>query len=230
MRQTPIDFDDYAGIYRELLNSSIGLSGESADYFNLYKLNSLRRWLPGVDRFKLILDYGCGTGELASLTAKAFPKASVYGYDISSKSIGVAQEKWRNLKNLCFSNELPSQIDFDLIIAANVFHHIPPQDHRERVFLLKGMTAQEGQIAVFEHNPLNILTQHTVKNCAFDADAKLILLSSFVRLAEACGLNVYFKRYIVFFPRFLRCLRWLEPHLGSLPIGAQYMLVLGKNG
>jgi len=41
-----------------------------------------------------------------------------------------------------------------------------------------------------------------------------------------CQFQVQQKRYIVFFPKFLKLFRKAEHSLGFLPLGAQYMLVL----
>jgi SAM-dependent methyltransferase len=223
----PVEFDNWAEEYDERLNACIGLSGETDDYFHLYKLNCLKQWLPEMEATATILDFGCGTGKLASLTAQAFPKSTVYGYDISQRSIEVARKKWGHFANLVFSSELPPKRHFDLIMAANVFHHIRPLDRIGKLLQLKDRVKPGRNIVVFEHNPYNPLTRHILEKCAFDREAELISLSSFLGLACGSGLRIRLKRYIVFFPRFLSPLRRLEPFLGFLPLGSQYMLFLG---
>jgi SAM-dependent methyltransferase len=222
----PSDFDDWAEDYEEHLNACIGLSGETDDYFHLHKLRCLKRWMGELDSNSTILDYGCGIGKLASLTAQTFPKSTVYGYDVSPRSVEVARKKWGHFENLVFSSELPPKRDFDLIIAANVFHHIKPPDRIGKLLQLKDRIKPGGNIVIFEHNPLNPLTRHVVHDCPFDREAELISLSRFVGLASETGLQIHLKRYIVFFPRFLSPFRRIEPFLGFLPLGAQYMLLL----
>ena len=70
----PAEFDNWAEEYDEHLNACIDLSGETDDYFHRYKVNCLKQWLPEMEATATILDFGCGTGKLASLTAQAFPK------------------------------------------------------------------------------------------------------------------------------------------------------------
>jgi len=224
-----IDFDDYSNSYKDILNSGIWLSGEKADYFDLYKINCLKRWVCSPTREISILDFGCGVGKLASLMAKTYPRSTVYGYDVSSKSIELAREKWGHLKNVLFKNRLSDARIFDLITVANVFHHIKREDRRETLYRLKSLIKPGGKIAVFEHNPYNPLTIQVVKTCPFDADAELIHLNKFIKLAALCGLRVHLKRYIVFFPKFLRLFRKIEPLIGFLPLGAQYMVLFGRN-
>jgi SAM-dependent methyltransferase len=160
--------------------------------------------------------------------AKAFPKASVVGFDISKKSVAIAREKFTHVDNLQFDDQLPAQGCYDVILVANVFHHIPLEDRLEILVDLKHRLKPDGRIVVFEHNPLNPLTRYTVNACPFDADAVLVWPNAFIRLARRVGIEVDQKRYIVFFPGFLKIFRRIESHLGWLPIGAQYMLTLKK--
>lgn len=220
-------FDDWAEDYEERLNACIGLSGETDDYFHVHKLSCLKRWMGELDPQATILDYGCGTGKLASLTAQAFRKSKVYGYDISPRSVEVARKRWGHFENLVFSSELPPKKYFDLIIAANVFHHIKPPNRIGKLLQLKDRIKPGKNIVIFEHNPLNLLTRRVVHACPFDKEAELISPSGFIALAHGIGLRLRLKRYIVFFPRFLSSFRRIEPVLGFLPLGAQYMLFFG---
>ena len=81
---------------------------------------------------------------------------------------------------------------------------------------------------MFEHNPLNPITQYIVKNCPFDKDAQLIKQGCCIQLLKTSGLGLAEKRYIVFFPRILKSLRSLEKYLSSLPLGAQYFVAAQK--
>jgi len=219
-----VDFDDYSHAYQELMNTSIWLSGEKNDYFDRYKVNCLTRWVVEKDQAAEILDFGCGIGKLTNIMAQTYPQSTIYGYDVSSKSIELAREKWGHLENLIFGRQLPAAQIYDLITVANVFHHIKWEDRRKMLFRLRTLLKTGGMIVVFEHNPLNPLTVHTVRTCPFDTDAELIRCGQFVKLAVDCGLKVRLKRYIVFFPKFLRFCRVIEAYLGFLPLGAQYMV------
>lgn len=221
-----VDFDVVASSYSGLLNASIRFTGEKDDYFDHYKLECLKRFLRNPKPRARILDFGCGIGKLAGLMAAEFPRTTLYGYDVSSKSIELAREKWKGISNLSFGDRTGEREIYDLIIAANVFHHIRPENRKRVLIKIFGQLAPGGVLVIFEHNPLNPLTRHVVKNCAFDADAQLISLGRFVRLAVTCQFQVQQKRYIVFFPKFLKLFRKAEHSLGFLPLGAQYMLVL----
>jgi len=220
------EFDRFADDYAVKLNESIRFSGEQYDYFNLYKLRCLRNWVIGDRENLTILDFGCGVGKLSYLLAAAYPKSVLYGVDVSEKCVQSAQKNPFGLTNLHFSNTLPRTKMFDVIYAANVFHHIKCEDRQEVLGALRAVMNPLAKLAIFEHNPWNPFTRYVVKTCPFDADANLIRLGGFVKIARQAGLKTVQRRYIVFFPRFLAFLRGLEPSLGFFPLGAQYMLVL----
>lgn len=223
-----VDFDEVANSYQHLLNASLSLSGEEDGYFDFYKLTCLKHWLWDSDPGAMILDFGCGIGKLASLMAQAYPLSKIWGYDISNESISLARKRWRNLNNLFFKDGFSDLDAYDLITVANVFHHIARGERQMVLSRLQGLLNKKGVVLIFEHNPFNPLTRYVVRNCAFDVDAELISLGEFMRLAATCKLEVQQKHYIVFFPRFLRYFRKIEPFLRFIPIGAQYMLVLGS--
>jgi 2-polyprenyl-3-methyl-5-hydroxy-6-metoxy-1,4-benzoquinol methylase len=226
-RTTSDYFDKYVGSYKSLLDSCIGLSGEKSEYFDHYKVDFLKRWIPMRDQEVDILDFGCGMGGISSLIAQAYPRSKVHGYDPSRKSIDFAREKWNAIENVEFKSGLLGTNYYDLIVIANVFHHIKPEERREMLILLKSFLKPDGNIVIFEHNPINPLTSYVMKTCPLDINARPIHLFQFVKLGRSCGLNVYLKRYIVFFPRALSFLRRFEPLMGYVPLGAQYSLILG---
>ncbi len=224
------EFDAFGAHYDEILDSSLAISGEGVDYFDSYKARCLSERVLR-DRSGLsILDFGCGVGRLAALIAESHPDCTVHGVDISAEVIKIACTRFPAAGNLTFSTEVPPENSYDVISTANVFHHIPPPRRSETVIRLKRLLSDQGKLVIFEHNPWNPLTQYVVRTCPFDVNAKLIFSREFARMASRVGLQVELRRYIVFFPRILKMLRRFEPMLGSCPLGAQYMMVLGAGG
>ena len=206
---------------------SLSRFGESYADFAHYKLDCLTNWVGSSEKRMAILDFGCGLGGLAKLTARAFPRSMVTGYDISPQAIDIAEKEREGIANLTYTCEIPRNRRFHLIIAANVFHHIPPQNLAGTIRHLKSLLAPGGNLVIFEHNPLNPITRYIVRTCPLDADARLIPCWKLVRLARGCGLKVNLRRYMVFFPKVMSFLRRFEARLGCVPFGAQYMLSLG---
>ena len=225
---SPVDFDDYSRSYKDKLDAVLKRCGETSDYFYSYKIDCLKHKLKELERPYFVLDFGSGIGTLSALVAQEFPRWTVYGYDISSQSIELATEKWSRLNNLTFLGTWPVHVKFDIIIAANVFHHVPADARRDTLSNIRKLLTPDGKVVIFEHNPWNPLTQFIVRNCEFDRDAILISASHFTKMAYDCGLDVCSKQYIVFFPNLFKKLRFLERNLGWFPLGAQYMLILNS--
>lgn len=222
------EFDEFAADYSEILDETVRFAGEGSAYFDSYKLGCLKQWCISPESDRTVLDFGCGTGSLATHVAAAFPQLTVHGYDISRKSIEAARSKSVEISNLLFFDRLPEKVSYDLIYSANVFHHVPPGSRSDLLKSLGRLLAPGGRIVIFEHNPWNPLTRYVVRTCPFDKGVKLISRPAFVKLARGIEMEAVQKRYIVFFPGCLRLLRSLEPSLGFLPLGAQYVLVLVK--
>lgn len=220
-----VDFDDHCQDYKQTHDRNIRVSGEPHEYFDRYKLKCIQTWVMPQDAPRDVLDFGCGLGTLAALVANAYPHATVEGFDVSQQSILKAKDLASQTGNLTFRCRQDVSRKYDVILAANVFHHIPLDERLSRLLALKDMLKPDGRIVVFEHNPWNPLTRHAVNTCPFDRDVSLISCRGFVRMAEQAGLRVAMHRYIVFFPKCLRLLRGLEPRLGRVCLGAQYMLV-----
>ena len=212
--------DQIASNYSALHEQSVQASGESIEYFAEYKINCLRRW--GAQRQDAVLDYGCGIGNLTSLLVRNFD--SVTGYDPSLESLRVAQQR---IPEATFVGSEASLTDgsFQIAILAGVLHHIPPA---ERVAVLETTyrkLAPGGRLFIFEHNPWNPVTRRAVDACPFDDDAILLPPGEARSLPARAGFSNTRQKFIVFFPRILSALRFLEPALGFCPLGAQTMTI-----
>jgi 2-polyprenyl-3-methyl-5-hydroxy-6-metoxy-1,4-benzoquinol methylase len=219
-------FDAYARDYETLHAKSIEASGEEPTYFVTYKRRCIERMVG--NRFdEPILDYGCGIGMLIEQLGQRF--STVDGYDPSGESIARARQRAPRATVYETTSAIPDG-RYALAILACVLHHVPPA---EREALLRRVTAKlkpTGRLVVFEHNPLNPVTRRAVAMCPFDDDAVLLWPREARRLLERSGLVDVRCDYIVFFPRALGRLRWIEPHLRALPLGAQTMLVGTRPG
>jgi ubiquinone/menaquinone biosynthesis C-methylase UbiE len=95
-----------------------------------------------------ILEIGCGTGELTAQLLKHFPNAAIFGIDVSSDMLNLAQQKLadyqprlrlikQNVTDLNFPKDT-----FDLIISSSVWHYLTDPktvlEHIYRVLKPKG--------------------------------------------------------------------------------------------
>lgn len=219
------EFDAFAATYEQSLDSSIGITGESFDYFAAYKAAYIARSVAPVGSAR-ILDYGCGVGLLSRHLHELMPESQVDGFDPSKESI-LRIEPELQLHGI-FTSEI-SLIDdeYDVIILANVLHHVRPENRRELIRSVTARLRTGGKLAIFEHNPLNPLTRRAVSQCVFDGDAVLLPQRETRDYFPAQEFRVQ-RDYIVFFPHLLRWLRPLEPLLAWCPLGAQYAAVATK--
>ena len=68
-----------------------------------------------------------------------------------------------------------------------------------------------------------------VANCSFDSDAVMLETREAEQLLRDSGFTAVTSRYIVFFPKTVAWLRWMDGVLGWIPLGAQFLAVGQKN-
>ena len=216
------EFDGYAEDYDRLLKESVAASGEEPAYFADYKARYIAEKVAQHPKIK-ILDFGCGSGNVASALARRLPEATVHGYDPSRASLERIDAGLR--ARGCFTADTDSlDDDYDVALMAGVLHHVTPEERAGTLAQVAARLGAGGRLAVFEHNPANPLTRRAVDSCPFDKNAALLpAAETVVLVAEEM---IFLRRaYIVFFPRLLRMARPLESWLEWCPMGAQYVVV-----
>jgi len=222
------EFDKYAENYEDILNASLAASGEGPEFFARYKARYIARRLSHQFAGK-ILDFGCGIGLLAGFVKEELPRSTVHGYDPSEASIEQVNPALAAQGR--FAADLSRlDTDYDAVIVANVLHHIHATDRYQAVTRMVGRMKPGARLIVIEHNPINPFTRHVVATCPFDKGVVLLPRRETVQLARDARLTIEKAEFIVFFPRPLAILRFLEPALSQCPLGAQYAVVGVKNG
>jgi ubiquinone/menaquinone biosynthesis C-methylase UbiE len=219
------EFDQFADSYDKTLKAALPAGLDEDHYFAQYKIDFVTR-ASRKRKIDRILDFGCGAGRSLECLGVAFPRAHIYGYDPSAESLRVASQRVPQASLTTDWDEI-QRADFDLVLAANVFHHIQQDQIAAWLERCAKVLSRDGKIFVFEHNPLNPLTRYVFDRCPFDASAKMIPKRELLRLGRKAGLRVDWTRYTLFFPKPLKMLRPLEQWLGWLPIGAQYCVEFG---
>jgi len=230
------EFDKYAREYKAILNESVKISGFTASYFAERKIKEIFNFLKArelEDKPLSFLNFGCGVGESECFIAKYLRYTTIYSVDVSAESIEIARENNSKLKNAFFSTfdgyHVPFETNFDVILIANVLHHIQPENHVTILKLLCRRLNKEGYIFIFEHNPFNPLTIKTVKSCRMDENAILLKPSYTGEILSESGFTWREMRFFLFFPRLLNFLIPLEKFLKKLPLGAQYYFIARKD-
>lgn len=222
------EFDQYASTYTDLIRTGIRASGEEPSYFAALKAHHMATWLgPRASGSALeVLDFGCGIGNSIPHLRDAFPAARLHGVDPSSESIRLASEAHTNAAFSANTDDAIPYLDrsFDLVQVACVFHHIPPLLRSRWMQEIHRVLKPGGHVFVFEHNMLNPVTTWAVRNSPVDQDAILLPKHELLGLMRSATFTHVSSRYIVFFPGMLALFRPLEPFMGWIPFGAQYVV------
>lgn len=219
------EFDRYADSYRRLQAENIRITGESPDYFARYKARHASRLAAGRLPVPRILDFGCGIGIATPFLREYFPDCEIIGTDVSPASVAVAREHAGDAARFLVMTEDVIPVDdghFGLAFVSCVLHHVPIERHASMLREIRRVMAAGALLAIFEHNPWNPLTVRAVKACEFDENAVLIAAPRMKQAVAAAAFDTPRTRYVVFYPNVLRFMRWSEPLLGWLPLGAQY--------
>ncbi len=223
-------FDRVAERYEQIHDRNLRLAGETSDFFVGHKVGIVSQFWreAGLSEDGRFLDFGCGIGRTFGALREALPQVRYTGIDPSAESIREAEKRHREIADARFhvydGARLPfADGSFDMVFAAAVFHHIPPERRAQALAEISRVLTPGGWFVVFEHNPFNPATQYIVKTCEFDDDAVLLTAPGFRRQLRHAGFAVKRNDYVLFLPKFLRELApSLEAKLRWLPMGAQY--------
>ena len=220
-----VDFDEYSEQYEELMNRQLGFFEKEEGYFAEYKIEIIERVIEKEPA--KILEYGCGIGRNLKYLQEKFPRAEISGCDVSQKSIEIAIKTNPGV-NLFVIGRDTTDRKYELILIANVLHHIAPDQRGTNLSYVAQLLRKGGNLFIFEHNPFNLITRRIVSSCSFDSDAVLLKPGEIHRLLHQTNLVIKRYGYCMFFPGFLKKLRKLDQYLKWLPLGGQYYIYAGE--
>lgn len=222
------EFDRYADDYAQTVQQSIGFAGQDHAFYLIAKAQPLLRLaqarLGDLTRCRA-LDVGCGVGSMARFLAPHF--GSYCGLDTAGEAVRRAARTVPRGRFIAYDGEsFPFLAEsFDLVVAINVFHHVPIERQARLIEAMTRATRPGGLVAVAEHNPLNPLTRRAVRLCPFDAGVVLLPRRRIEALLHGAGLVERRVEYLLFTPwNFPWRAQW-ERALGWLPLGAQYLAI-----
>jgi SAM-dependent methyltransferase len=227
----PAEFDAHAKGYAPGMNTFLKrtVGGEFGAFLEA-KVLVLRRRLPwafGEEKSRL-LDFGTGTGELLKQLVNAGFRGELTGCDVSGEMLREAEKRWapgEPLPSLVQSEPGRAPFEdcqFDIVTASCVFHHVPASDRGQLMLELVRVLKPGGVAVIFEHNPINPITQWMVSRSPLDVDTVLLGASETITLMEGAGMRSERAEYFMFFPPRIRILVRLERLLHSIPLGGQY--------
>lgn len=221
------EFDRYAETYEAAVDRAIGFAGREREFYIGRKSDELLQLVEarfGDPRSVSALDVGCGPGLTDRFLAGRI--GELHGVDVSPEMVARAGAENPSVSyQVSDATSIPHEDGrFDVTFAICVLHHVDRAQRGELVREMARVTRPRGLVVVFEHNPLNPLTRLVVRNCDFDRDAELLRPRSVLDLYERAGLRRVATRYILVFPWRVGFLARVERVLGSVPLGAQYLV------
>jgi SAM-dependent methyltransferase len=226
MKAAP-QFDSFADSYDAELNHALAATGEDKGHFAKGRVLWLKHRMNELSQHpRSILDYGCGIGDTCGHLQAAFEAESVVGLDVSSSSIEMARRR-HGVGSDDFTTvaEYAAHGSVDLVYCNGVFHHIPVAMRASALRYIFRCLRPGGWFGFWENNFWNPGTRFVMANCSFDADAITITAREARRLLRDAGFEVVRTDFCFIFPRALRWLRFLEPGMAGLPLGAQYLVL-----
>jgi SAM-dependent methyltransferase len=223
------EFDEFAAKYEKTMERACSVSGESPDFYAgarmAWLLRRLRSYLP----VETALDFGCGVGGSFRYFFDVLGCKSVIGVDPSQESLQVARSRYPDLNlHLSTPEKFAPSGDVPFAFCNGVFHHIEPNDRLTALKFIHAALREDGIFAYWENNPSNPVVVYSMSLNEFDRHANTLSPALSARLLEQAGFRVQFIDYCFFFPRFARSLRFVEPALRWLPLGAQYLVLARK--
>lgn len=224
------EFDRYAEYYDQALNEGLAASGEPKDFFARKRVAWLAECLRKRSApHRQVMDYGCGTGQTSPHLLKILAAEKVVGVDVSEGLLGVARRKsgMEGVEFLSVAQRAPAG-DMDVVYCNGVFHHIPPPERTAAFDYVFRSLRPGGIFALWDNNPWNPGTRYVMSRIPFDSNANLISPPHARQLLRASGFEILTTHYLFIFPHWLRWLRWIEPRVCRLPLGAQYQVLARK--
>lgn len=220
-------YDALAQDYDQGLENLLGVFGSNNEKYAEYKVELLRRLLPG--QFDAVLDFGCGTGRSLSFFRKYF-STSLAGCDISRESLKIASQREPEAKIfLCTSvEELKAHKGkYDLIFLSCVMHHMDPGVRDEWMGALAEKLVPGGHLAVFEHNLKNPCTRRIVHDPENSEDNPEFMMTpaEVLALLSRAGIHREWSGYTLFSPFRRPWVTSLERYLAWCPLGAQFCVI-----
>jgi SAM-dependent methyltransferase len=152
----------------------------------------------------LVLDVGCGTGQLAA--AIASEGFDVFGVDLSASMLAKARERGLAGTYSAITSTLPfADASFDLALTIATLHHLEIEERVAATVREMGRIVKRGgYVVLWDHNPANPYWPILMKRVPQDSgDERLVPLEELLRDVRGAGLALYQARRSGFMPEFM---------------------------
>jgi SAM-dependent methyltransferase len=230
----PQEFDQHKETYRSDIDKAVAFSGQSHDFFTRVKAEYLIDLLRAFENDRgtpstaappmEVLDIGCGHGHIHPYLKQSGMRIKLSAIDVAATVVEEARLMNPTVDYRSYEGErLPyDDRSFDVAYTIAVMHHVPPPQWPAFLLEMRRVVRPGGLIVIFEHNPINPLTQWIVRTCPIDDNAVLLGSRHLSKLAVQAKFASVESRYILFTPLDGPRYRAFDKMIGWLPLGAQY--------
>ena len=113
-------------------------------------VRTVQRWAPAPSR---ILEVGCGEGAITQRLESAYPAATIMGIDITARLGRLYRgpaDRVRFIETTVQELAAQAPTGFDLIVLADVLHHVPDAIRQELLDAIRSLLALGGQFVFKE--------------------------------------------------------------------------------
>lgn len=216
---------NYTSDYHKIFSKNIELAGAESTLFAEHKAQIVQELVKKITHSPtFILDFGCSDGLLTSFIQAMFTNAQVTGVDQSSEHIEVARMAYAPINFTVATTTIPTiDATYDLVIASDVFHHIPKKKHAHYMQEIMRVLKPGGLCILFELNPLNLFTALNFNRNPLEKNAHMLNHWYVQKLLHTYGPVTTQFHYSS--PHWLR--RW-EKYTTHVPFGALYTCMATK--
>ena len=166
-----------------------------------------------------ILDFGAGDGMLTHFIQNTFFRGELSAVDTDEQKVKILTDYYPSIRAHHITHRFPcNDTHFDLIYAANTFHHIPKEMHDFWLQELFRVLKKDGTLIVLELNPFNLKTLYHFRHNPEEKNAQLINPYCFKKRLQQYGR----PKLKFFFPNYNNAIT------SALPFGPLYSLLIKK--
>lgn len=192
------DYYDKSDYYEENLERFSDLN----DPFQRYRIrNILKLYTP--QKGETLLDLGCGWGTLSFVLSPYCQR--IVGIDFSQKSVDICNRllQKKNLPNVTFQKADATKTNFpddtfDVIVSADLFEHIYPQDYELMIAECRRILKKDGKLVIWTPHRGHFLEIMKNNNIIFKKDISHVDYKSMATLTgsiERTGMKVIKSYY-----------------------------------
>lgn len=214
-----------AGAVKDNSGSNRRAPHDGDRYFARGRLRWLRKRLDELgERPAAMLDFGCSDSATSADFFAQLSIRSLVGVDVSATgNAAIEPAGVDDPKTFVHVADYRATGSMDLAFTHDIIPRMSPRNRAAATVLVFRSLKSGGLFAYWDHNPWNPVSRLT--SSASSGRTSSLTPTDARRLLRGVGFDIVHTTSTFYFPRTLTWCHPLEPMLGSLPLGRQYMVL-----